>query len=787
MSATVTLGSILEMGRSGDDPRFVPLACAALAQGAEDAQLRLTLVQHLMQAGLLKRAAAFAVDLPPEVQTHPEVAPILTALRESPTHGQVPWSRFDAQFRANVAALRGRYPWIDELLGAWRAERRHLELHLHQQFGWLVFDRRPRADGGWRPSYAPQVPSPDAETLSRQVRGRVCAPLLLDGVGLGHHLPWLAEATADTLHGATPRIYQVEPSWAGLAVALHLNDWTAEIASPRVHLCAGPDAFAQLASAIEGDAWTMPPGMVVSAAPWEPDAPDRVRATCAEVEARHQERQEAVRSDLLQAYAERDVAYWRDRFATAAAGNGPPLRVMGITSRFTTVLQYVMRDAVRALDELGCETRLLIEPTNHALLTPLHKLQATRDFQPDLILLIDHLRHEYPGTFIPHIPMVSWIQDRLPWLFSPEAGRQMGPLDFCIGLSRKELVEQFDYPADRFLPCPIPTDANALAGNDATMAERFACDVAFASNATVSPDELLQRAPAEAHALCRTIMDELHARCERGELNGGLRVDLFTQQMEEESGVALDPGTRHDLARGFVRDLTDLLLRRQTVTWAAEWADDRGRRLHLYGKGWEALPRFAPYARGYVEHGPALGAAFRQARVNLHTGCNVATHQRVLDGLAAGGFFLVRRHSEDIAWAVKEEQLTFIAASGAQAGDVFTPDQLPPALAARRRALLRMRGQDPETPLKVSPAHIARTQKRATPAEHIPTLIWPQFEQLTFGTRAELWALLDRYVDDEHARGQFAADMRARTLATFGMRALMQRVVTWLTETLGRG
>ena len=64
---------------------------------------------------------------------------------------------------------------------------------------------------------------------------------------------------------------------------------------------------------------------------------------------------------------------------------------------------------------------MLIEEADHELLNTLCHAQACVDFKPDLILLIDHYRAEFPGLPT-QIPAVMWIQDLLPNIFNPTAG-----------------------------------------------------------------------------------------------------------------------------------------------------------------------------------------------------------------------------------------------------------------------------------------------------------------------------------------------------------------------------
>src|SRR5690606_15900334 len=79
-------------------------------------------------------------------------------------------------------------------------------------------------------------------------------------------------------------------------------------------------------------------------------------------------------------------AVYCDRDAHAIAeqlSSGQRLRVLGITSRFTTFLQHSMRDWLSAFERLGHQTLLLIEEADHQILNNIVYSRTAQDFQPD--------------------------------------------------------------------------------------------------------------------------------------------------------------------------------------------------------------------------------------------------------------------------------------------------------------------------------------------------------------------------------------------------------------------
>ncbi len=79
-------------------------------------------------------------------------------------------------------------------------------------------------------------------------------------------------------------------------------------------------------------------------------------------------------------------------------------------------------------------------------------------------------------------------------------------------------------------------------------------------------------------------------------------------------GLAHDEARVTHLLHQVVRPLMDRMYRHQGLEWAAQIAMRRGWRFNLYGNGWEKHPTLGRFARGSIEHGEELRAAYRAAR-----------------------------------------------------------------------------------------------------------------------------------------------------------------------------
>ncbi|MFO0839100.1 MAG: glycosyltransferase [Phycisphaerae bacterium] len=790
----MTLAELLVLDQTDSD-QFVTLATATLLSGVDHDRLRLQLVRRLTEHGLLGAARRFAESASDALRRQPGFAALLSSLVAGGDAGLIPCAKLAPQFDSNLRAIAVRYDWANELRRAWTDEHSQVEFHRRRDGSWQVFSAR-AAGGGWKPAFGPNTPRDGLNTLRRSSFGRVIPATVIEGMGLGFQTRAWFDATQRTLLTSSPVIYQVENSWIALAVALHLADWQGIIADERFRLCCGPRAHEQLRQWIESDAWTLIPQTLVRVPSWNPIENGGVEPQLRALATRVEQRRLESRAALSQRYSSRDAHWWARRFEHALIGGGPPLRVLGVTSRFTTVLQYTIRDALAAFERLGCRARLIIEPADHNLAPPQRTIDALREFDPDLILLPDHTRATQSASLVDGVPVLCWVQDRLPWLFSAQSGARLGPLDFFMGIGREELVRLYGYPSHRFFSTEMPTNPDALcdapdAWPPGRVVPEFACDIAFATN--------WSQAPAQIHAVYRTNLDgaarglvdacydELTRRADRGQLSGGLFFEQFVARIAATTELRLSADQISPLVAEFAKPLVDALVRQQTIEWAARWAERGGGTLHLYGNGWEQHPRFSRYARGFLAHGERLGAAFRSAKINLHAGCNPATHQRVLDGLAAGGFFLFRRHPHDVSFGVSQAAYDAWKSRGMNVPHTMTTGDLPPPFDALRRELCALTGIDADAPFELS----ACDRERFVALHDDRTVfvadgIWPEFERLTFRSEEEFVQRVESCLSRPEERAAIAQSMRGRVISTFTYESLMRRVLEWLRTTLAR-
>jgi hypothetical protein len=557
-------------------------------------------------------------------------------------------------------------------------------------------------------------------------------------------------------------------------------DWRAMLADHRHPIYAGPDALEQFNKALVSDP-TCP----------EPRGMIQIDATVPKIEINSllAELRDARDTRLNDLYRQLDSLYapptgldWAEKFRSGR------LRVLGITSRYTTFLQHSMRDWLAAFARLGHEVRLVIEEHDHVMLGAFGYAQNVLEFKPDLILVIDHYRSEM-GRIPEAVPCVMWVQDRLPNIFSPTAGTAQGARDYCIGGGRLHLVSRYGYPAERFMSCTIGINdqkysLGELGGDERA---RFACDVSYVGHSSVPSDVLLRESLGQGASpeLAKVAWD-LHERMIAHFESGGgaltdpaLEAKLIASMIEV--GVELDAAAQRSTLTVFHQQINNALFRHQALRWVAEAGVD----LRLYGNGWEKHPQLGQFARGPADNVKDLPKIYRASKINLQVIPHGAVHQRLLDGLAAGGFFLIRRTAGDMTGTPYLKLWDWCRRHGIES-DAQLRSEAGEAARGWICEIDQLLGYDTST---IRPSLYECLEATADADFMIQaSAVWPElYPQVSFDNAAEMGEKLRRFLADADQRAGIARQMRDVVIDRCSYLSISRRLVQFIARDLARG
>jgi len=792
----------------------VDLASRRLRASPRDVGLRNTLVAGYAKLGLVELAAEMAEGFDPEVRDHPEVQTAIANLRRLPS-ARVSWSTLNPRYRQNVAALLAGRPQFANVEQAWRHdEGRSVELYRCTDGNHQVC----RRDEQGLPVWWPKIDDHRAETEELALPDTPNAmypPFLFEGIDTHCLFDRICRETYRMMVAYSPALYLVEPDPLWVAVALHLYDWQEVLTQDRVLPFVGADAVDGFRDyLLEHDQAPTPAHRVRHAHP-ACDMQASLGQVIDQVTAARNDKAERLAAEAKQLYARRGPRSLHERIN----GRDPerPVRILFLVSRFTTVLRYTIGDLSDGFGALGYPTEILTEETDFGCLSQGCYQRRMLAFEPDIVIIPDHIRAEYGALFPPQLIVATWMQDRMPHLLRPEAGAAVrtacaepdgsgltAPTDYVFGYLRATLVDEFGYPPETFLAYPlIPSNPRTHRPVTATpeLKDRYGCEVAFLGHGgepcEQALDELITECPPPVQRVARAVFEIARDRYNSGGdlLYTGGRI-WRSQLQETAEQVAAEMGLDPALLAGFdgpFNLLSDRLWRHATLQWLVDLDVD----LRLYGRGWDQHPVFARFARPPVNDPEEICAIYGCAKVNLQVGAYSAMHQRLINGCFAGGFFLVRDSSHNY-------QLYDHRHQAYQVGPA-TPDERQAAL--RSLAELSRRGRDsleaftaPEN-AELLDALVPVVREGVDPHERddmaaiwrmvdhatlvVPPAVFPDcWDQITFRSRDELADRLDRFCRREpERRAELAAYMRERCLASHGTERLARRLL----QHIGRG
>jgi hypothetical protein len=689
----------------------------------------------------------------------------------------IPLSKLDKQFAANLAALQTTDPQLATQLAAFKPEA---EYFLRAQDDTLILGRA-RTGVENMELLSNAVPANRAREIAGKIYpdGNYNQPLLITGLDQG----WLWEAIYKLpckcafAPGFKFPLYlmasQVERLWA----VLHYQNWSAMLAEARVRIFAGPDSVVRFEQLLKDEPRLCAPQMTVTIEQQLWQDGKNLDAVIQSVAAANSARLSQLQRELSLRESSTDLGSIPDRLRHGL------LRVLGITSRYTTFLQHSMRDWLAAFESAGHTTSLLIERADHESQPGIVIAEECLNFRPDLILIIDHYRGEMPG--LPRgIPCVMWVQDRLPNIYSSSAGHAQDTTDFVIGYGRQECTQRLSYPASRFMPAMVGVNEKRFTPRTLSREDRakYECDVAFVSHASEPPERIIQneiqRAGTEqAKRLLTNIHERLAAIYESGgSITAPGPIESLIESAMSESGVNGDFQAVQDLV---TQRVNNAFLRHQSVAWIAATGAD----IRLYGRGWEQHPRFAKYARGIADNQEQLSTIYQASRVNLQVTPFGAAHQRLFEGLACGGFFLLRAVTGDAIDLLKREMWYFLRRNQVNsAPEMMTRCAKMPTFQWMISGLNTLLGAD----TLADPNWLFSGLEEAALGgfSRCASTLWPEYERVSFWTQTELTDKLKYFLGSSAARSAVAESMREQVLRWHTYSAISSRMLTFMADEL---
>lgn len=323
-------------------------------------------------------------------------------------------------------------------------------------------------------------------------------------------------------------------------------------------------------------------------------------------------------------------------------------RILFLTSRFTTILQYHIRDLEKAARKMGLETKVSIERDDIFRIDIWQEIALINAFKPDIIFSIDHFRDE--NKLIPsEVVWITWIQDPMPHIMDKSTPEKLGEKDYILNhYTTWKRFKDVGYPQHMLMDAPIPASSDVYREYVLSTEEykKYSCDICFVCHAS-DVDQYIEEAIEKIHKFA-VIDTEIIYRIYRGYEGFVKETGLFFYS-EELFRDFIDGSTVEIFHMKLTPDLLDCIaqdmyqwfnqrLYRQTLV---DWILDAGfTNLKLWGSGWKDNEKYQAYAMGVAENGETLSKIYQASKIVIGNNIMTTTAARVWETMLSGGFYL---------------------------------------------------------------------------------------------------------------------------------------------------
>lgn len=687
--------------------------------------------------------------------------------------GKTVWASRRRRFAANLSALAPASSDLAPLAAFWEQEQHRYELYMASDGNALVYDTQCTSPfqailSGLKDHHGEALRWAVPNTSQQLIH-----PIIFNGAGYGWLLTTLLNATAKSYLNYSCPIYVVDSDPAATSILLHVQDL--RFAPERLRFFVGQDAVAHLCEALRRQtSWSLP-GLYISV-PMRPEPPLPIEQNCRIIAEERKAKHEQTKQEINAYYNALPIQHWQKRFSDALHGKAQ-LTVLGITTRYSTVLQYSIQELGEAIRAAGHHFVLSMESDDQSLERP--DLELIRLHKPDLMIQLSRMRYE--SRDLPrHVPFLCWDQDYLPCMRTREAKESLDALTFVAGHGAMEGFLHDNWPERNciFIHAAGQWHRYHQPLHNTELLKRFACDISYISNASDSPESMYQ----ERRGILKDFPSLLSAvdECARQIMSQSRQGKIWTRRdIVDLMAAVIKPNQTNPALNREIEHLLQLLsdraYRHVTLKWVADYCRAAKRSLRLYGNGWERNAEFSSFAAGPATPGEEVLAIYQATRINLQIIETAFIHSRLLDGIAAGGFFAGRISSGDFE-NLESERATFNIVDWIHQHNSLTYEQLthskepvirdhwPQALEALKRS--NISGESAAKMLSILNGY--------RPLEHFA----PNIRKVRFNSYDEFARIADLYLNNESLRLELMQEMKDCIKEHFSYDARWQQFIS---------
>jgi len=314
------------------------------------------------------------------------------------------------------------------------------------------------------------------------------------------------------------------------------------------------------------------------------------------------------------------------------------------------------RDGLAGLAQLGCRTEHLVlnQPDRVSHYGQLARLQK---LQPDLVILVDLLRSDLVHYLPQSIICITLLRQGVTQSSNNKSlADRIGPHDLvCPAFANQmDYFLQNNFPPDRLIKLPPAVNTEIFQPLEPASTDRSSQQsdiVLVADRCTTDSQEY--RIKHDTHKqLWYAIADEIRRSVGKYQPESAPK---FLAQAQRCGVTLQEDDIRNyfiELIRNFLGDAVvcdtycNKLIKENLDLKIFSWAPTSQTQSEAPSPGWTESP-LNQHVAGTVANGPDLNKLYNAGKIFLHPTSRGCPDSYLLDGIAAGAFFLVRSHPRD--------------------------------------------------------------------------------------------------------------------------------------------
>lgn len=320
-------------------------------------------------------------------------------------------------------------------------------------------------------------------------------------------------------------------------------------------------------------------------------------------------------------------------------------RILFLTSRFTTVLQYHTKNCYDVIKDMGLEAEILLEEKDIYRINSTIFYQNLSKLKPDIIFVLDHFRFEDPD--VPNeIFFITWIQDHLPLILDENTPRKLGSNDIVLNhMTTWNKIQELGYGKYcKLIDAPVPANEKIYKIYELTKEEKekYSADISLVCHASET-EEFIREFPSEfGEENIQYLVKQILLIYKEHVKNTGKFLytsDEFIQYVQQSFG---DLGIGKErlmvyVAQQMFTEFNQRVFRTTVVDWIIEAGYTN---IKLWGNGWIKNSKYSKYAMGAAENGEVLSKIYQASKINIGNNISTTSAARTWECMLSGGFYI---------------------------------------------------------------------------------------------------------------------------------------------------